>query len=51
VEEGEVHVTDRPIALLGDDDLGLASHRRVVTLVHLLAIDEQHDVAVLLDAA
>ena len=50
----QFHVTDRPITLLGDDDLGLPADPLpilVVGLVVLLAVDEHHHVGVLFDGA
>src|SRR5262249_20832891 len=49
-EERELHVTDGPVALLGDDDLG-DSLLVAVLDVHLFAIDEHDDVRILLDRA
>src|SRR5215467_4845770 len=49
-QERERDVSRGAVPLLGDDDGGLALQRRIVRLVVLLAIDEEHDVRVLLDA-
>ena len=48
--EGEHDLADRPVAVLGDDDVGLAGALGVL-LVVLLAVDEHHQVGVLLDLA
>src|SRR5262245_13937324 len=49
-QERHVHLVGGAVALLGDDELRLAGLGRV-GLVDDLAIDEQHDVGILLDAA
>src|SRR5688572_28701681 len=49
-QEGDVDVPGRAGALLADDDLGLALGRAGF-VVDLVAVDEQHQVGVLLDAA
>src|SRR5512134_322283 len=49
-EEGEVHRPDRPVALLADDDLGLALFPGVA-VVDLVAVDEEDHVRVLLERA
>src|SRR5947209_18115285 len=46
--EREHDVADRPVAVLGHDDVGLALALGVLVVV-LLAVDEHHQVAVLLD--
>jgi len=50
-EEGELHVAHGAAPVLPDDDLGdpLRLLRRLLLGVHLLAVDEQYQVAVLLD--
>ena len=40
-----------PVSLLGDDDLGLAFQVFVLAVVVLLAMNEAHDVSILLDRA
>src|SRR4029453_5841674 len=48
LDEGELAASGRPVALLADDDLRDAAVL-VRRLVLLLAVDEHHDVRVLLD--
>src|SRR5581483_607749 len=48
--EGEHDIAYRPIAVLGDDQVGLA-RTLGLRLVVLLAVDEHHEVGVLLDCA
>src|SRR5690606_10485759 len=48
-DEGQRHVARGAVALLGEDELRLALLRLLV--VHLVAVDEQHQVGVLLDRA
>src|SRR5688500_13447402 len=52
---GELDVAGRAVALLGDDDLRLALQPPLLDLLRavvvLLAVDEHHDVGVLLDRA
>src|SRR5205814_3573741 len=50
-EEGEIHPSDRAVALLADDDLGAALRLLLVRRVHLFAVDEEDHVGVLLDRA
>src|SRR5688500_4897728 len=50
VAEDELEVADGAVALLGDDDLGDALLFRVL-VVDLVAVDEAHQVGVLLDRA
>src|SRR5277367_4832408 len=45
-QEGQLHIAGRPVALLGDDDVGDA-FARGVRLVHFFAINEQNQVGVL----
>src|SRR5438132_859645 len=47
-EESQAHGADRPVALLADDDLGDALVLRVL-VVHLVAIDEENHVCILLN--
>src|ERR1700675_326714 len=49
-QEGELHIAGRTVALLGDDDIGDA-FARGVRLVNFFAINEQNQVAILLNAA
>src|SRR4030095_12489342 len=49
-EECQAHGADRPVALLADDDFGDSFFLRF-GVVHLVAIDEQDNVRVLLDRA
>ena len=48
LEEREHDVADRPVAVLGDDHVGLARALGVAVVV-LVAVDEHDDVGVLLD--
>src|SRR5260221_2222565 len=48
--EREHDVTDRAVAVLGDDDVRLARPLGLLVVV-LLAVDEHHEVGVLLDLA
>src|ERR1051325_1343337 len=48
VAEHELEVADRAVALLGDDDLGDSLLFRVL-VVNLVAIDEGHEIGILLD--
>src|SRR5215475_7298611 len=52
-DEGDVEVPDRAVAVLGDDHLGdpLLAVVGVVAVVVLLAVEEHHEVGVLLDGA
>ena len=50
-EVGEFDGAGRAVALLGDDDLGLALDVFVFAVVVLFAVDEGDDVGVLLDGA
>ena len=50
VHEGEGDHAGGPVAVLGDDDLGRAPLGRF-GVVDLVAVDEQHDIGVLLDRA
>src|SRR5690349_22782862 len=50
-EESHVELAGRAAALLADDELGAPLGLDLVRVVHLLAVDEQHQVGVLLDAA
>src|SRR5690349_9281001 len=53
--EIEIDEPRRSVALLADDDLGAALERVAVlvrrSVVHLLAIDEHHQIGILLDGA
>src|SRR5688572_19724987 len=54
VVPGELHVAGRAVALLADQELGLAADLLAVLLVRhviLLAVDEHHHVGILLDGA
>src|SRR5690349_3991736 len=46
--EGQYNVAHRPVAMLGDDDVRLSGTLGVLVVV-LLAVDEHHQVCVLLD--
>src|SRR3954469_20020337 len=48
--EGERHVAQAAVAVLGDDEVGLARAVGVLVVV-LVAVDEHHEVGVLLDLA
>src|ERR1700680_3796787 len=48
-DEHQGQVVARPVAVLGDDELGLPSVD--LTVVHPLAVEEEDDVGVLLDRA
>src|SRR5262245_11455154 len=53
-DEGQFHDTGRAVALLGDDQLGNAfctGRRLTLVAVHVLAVDEGHDVGVLFECA
>ena len=48
----ELHVADRAVSLLGDDDFRLAAHSfpvLIVGLIILLTVYEHHQVGILLD--
>src|SRR5580704_6712449 len=49
VQEGEVELANRPIALLGDDDFRPALEVGVVLLVDFLTKDKHNNVGILLD--
>src|SRR5207302_8148806 len=51
MQEDEIDLADRPVALLGDEQLGQAAEVFAVALVDFLAEDEGDQVGVLLDAA
>src|SRR5438045_8505268 len=51
VQESQVELPDRAVALFGDDDLGLASKLGIVLFVDLFAEDKNNNVRVLLDGA
>src|SRR3954470_16854715 len=48
-QERENHVADRPVAVLGDEDVRLARTLRFALRVVLVAVDEHDEVGVLLD--
>src|SRR6185503_6051581 len=50
-QERHVDLAGRARALLADDDLGAPLGIELVRVVHLVAVDEQHQVGVLLDTA
>src|SRR3954451_13716314 len=49
-QEREDHLAHGPVAVLGDDDVGLAGTLRVAVVV-LVAVDEHDEVRILLDLA
>src|SRR3979411_2501182 len=49
VQEGEVELANRPIALLGDDDFSSAFEVGVVLLVDFLPKNKHNNVGILLD--
>jgi hypothetical protein len=51
MQKREMELSGGAVALLGDDDLGLALHVFIVAVVVLLAVDEGDHVGVLLDGA
>ena len=55
LEKGELHDASRPVPLLADDDLGHVLVFRLLLLrspfVHLFAVDEHHQIRVLLKCA
>ena len=51
LEERQLDRAGRPVAVLGEDQLGDALRVRLLAVVVLVAVDEHHEVGVLLDRA
>src|SRR5664279_3262167 len=50
-EEGERHISDGTVTLLGDDEIGQPFQVLAIALVHFFAEDEAYEIGILLDGS